>query len=112
MADNTAMLSLLGLCKRANKLSCGHDAATGAIRSGQAKLCILSSDSSQRLREEMQREITMKKSDIPLVVSYSTMDEIGHATSLRSAVLTVNDSGFAESVSKLIKTERREENEC
>ena len=112
MADNTALLSLLGLCKKANKLSCGHDAAVDAIRSGGAEICLLSSDSSQRLRDEIEREISMSKRDVQLFVTDSTMDEIGHAIRLRSAVITVNDSGFAKSVSKLIHNQRREENEC
>ena len=112
MADKTALLSLLGICKKANKLSCGHDAAVEAIRSGRAEICLMSSDSSQRLRDEMEREISMSKSKSLLCVTDSTMDEIGHAIRLRSAVITVNDSGFAKSVSKLIQNERREENEC
>ena len=112
MADNPALLSLLGLCKKANKLSCGHDAAVDAIRSGDAEICLLSSDSSQRLRDEIEREISMSKHEIPFSITESTMDEIGHAIRLRSAVITVNDSGFAKSVSKLIQNQRREENEC
>ena len=113
MADNNAVLSLLGLCKKANKLSCGHDAAIGAIRSGQAKLCVLSGDSSKRLRDEAKREITMSKSQIPVFVMNITMDEIGRCVSLRSAILTVNDSGFAQSIGKQVDTiRRREENEC
>lgn len=112
MANNPALLSLLGLCKKANKLSCGHDAAVDAIRSGDAEICLLSIDSSQRLRDEIKREISMSKHEIPFSITESTMDEIGHAIRLRSAVITVNDSGFAKSVSKLIQNQRREENEC
>ncbi|MBQ6264433.1 MAG: ribosomal L7Ae/L30e/S12e/Gadd45 family protein [Clostridia bacterium] len=112
MADNSALLSLLGLCKKANKLSCGHDAAVESIHSGQAEICLMSSDSSQRLRDEIKREISMSKREIQFCVTDSTMDEIGHAVRLRSAVITVNDSGFAKSVSKLTHNERREENEC
>lgn len=109
MAESAKLLSLLGLCRRAGRLSCGHDAALGSIRSGGACLCFLSSDASARLKSETERELEMAKADIPLFVLSSTMDEIGYATGLRSAVLTVNDSGFAQSMmSNLVRQEEIE----
>ena len=69
------LLSLLGMCRKANKLSCGHDGAVGAVRSGKAKLCLLSSDSSDRLRKEAEREINFKKEQIPIAVTqYSNLE--------------------------------------
>lgn len=107
MADNPALLSLLGMCRRAQKLSCGHDASVGSIRCGAAQLCLLSSDSSERLREEINREISMKSAEIPVIVLDSTMDEIGKATALRSAVITVNDAGFAKSALRHLNDGRK-----
>ena len=104
MADSRELLSLLGMCRKANRLGCGHDAAVEAIRQGRASMCLLSSDSSQRLRDEIGREIAMNGRDIDLCVLESTMDEIKHATGLRSAVLSINDEGFAKSAYRLLKT--------
>ena len=104
MTDNPKLLSLLGMCRRAKKLSCGHDAAIGSIRSKSAKLCLLSSDSSQRLRKETEREAVFEGRDIPVRMLASTADEIGWATGLRSAVLTVNDEGFAKTMLSLLTT--------
>lgn len=104
MNDNPKLLSLLGMCRRANKLSCGHDAAIGSIRSRCAKLCLLSSDSSQRLRKETEREAGFDGREIPVRVLHSTIDEIGKATGLKSAVVTVNDEGFAKSMLGLLNT--------
>ena len=98
MTDNPKLLSLLGMCRRAGKLSCGHDAAIGSIRSKSAKLCLLSSDASERLRKEIEREASFEGRDIPVKELYSDMNEIGRATGLKSAVLTVNDEGFAKSL--------------
>lgn len=100
--NNSGFLSLLGMCRRANKLSCGHDGAVGSVRSKSAKLCVLSSDSSERLRKEMEREIGMAGADIPVIMPGFDMFEIGRATGLKSAVLTVNDEGFAEALLKLL----------
>lgn len=105
MADNPKLLSLLGIARPASRLGCGHDAAVDAIRSGRSALCFLSSDSSQRLRDEIAREIHLAGKDIPVSVLDSTMEEIGHATGLKSAVITVNDEGFAKAMLKLSDTE-------
>ncbi|MEE1138790.1 MAG: ribosomal L7Ae/L30e/S12e/Gadd45 family protein [Acutalibacteraceae bacterium] len=102
MTDNPKLLSLLGMCRRAGRLSCGHDAAIGSVRSKSAKLCLLSSDSSQRLRKEIEREATFDGRDIPVRVIASTIEEIGKATGLKSAVVSVNDEGFAKTMLGLL----------
>ncbi|MBQ2903473.1 MAG: ribosomal L7Ae/L30e/S12e/Gadd45 family protein [Clostridia bacterium] len=104
MTDNPKLLSLLGMCRKAKKLSCGHDAAIGSIRSRGARLCLLSSDSSQRLRKEIEREAAFDGRNIPVGLLASTADEIGWATGLKSAVLTVNDEGFAKTMLSLLNT--------
>lgn len=102
MSDNPKLLSLLGMCRRASRLSCGHDAAIGSVRSKSAKLCLLSSDSSQRLRKEIEREASFEGRDIPVKLMLSTMEEIGKATGLKSAVVSVNDEGFAKTMLGLL----------
>lgn len=104
MTDNPKLLSLLGMCRKAKKLSCGHDASVGSIRSNIARLCLLSSDSSQRLRKEIEREASFDERNIQVKLLASTSDEIGWATGLKSAVLTVNDEGFAKSMLGLLNT--------
>ncbi len=102
MSDNPKLLSLLGMCRRAGRLSCGHDAAIGSVRSKSAKLCLLSSDSSQRLRKEIEREASFEGRNIPVKLMLSTMEEIGKATGLKSAVVSVNDEGFAKTMLGLL----------
>ena len=104
MTDNPKFLSLLGMCRRAAKLSCGHDAAVGSLRSKSAKLCLLSSDASPRLRKEIEREAGFEGREIPVRELFSDMNEIGRATGLKSAVVTVNDEGFAKSMLGLLNT--------
>lgn len=105
MTDNPKLLSLLGMCRRAGKLSCGHDGAIGSIRSRSAHLCFLSSDASQRLRLETQREADFEGRNIPVRVLHSTMEDIRRATGLKSAVLSVNDEGFAKTMLGLLNTQ-------
>lgn len=105
MTDNPKLLSLLGMCRRASRLSCGHDAAVGSLRSKSARLCLLSSDASERLRKEIEREANFEGREIPVRELLSDMNEIGRATGLKSAVVTVNDEGFAKSMLGLLNTE-------
>ena len=105
MTDNPKLLSLLGMCRRAGKLSCGHDGAIGSVRGKSAKLCLLSSDSSERLRKEIEREANFEGRNIPVVVLLSTMEDIRKATGLKSAVLSVNDEGFAKTMLGLLNTQ-------
>lgn len=104
MTDNPRFLSLLGMCRRAGKLSCGHDGAIGSVRSKSAKLCLLSSDSSERLRKEIERESNFEGRNIPVILLNSTMEDIRKATGLKSAVLSVNDEGFAKTMLALLTT--------
>ena len=104
MTDNPKFLSLLGMCRRAGKLSCGHDGAIGSVRGKSAKLCLLSSDSSERLRKEIEREANFEDRNIPVIILFSTMEDIRRATGLKSAVLSVNDEGFAKTMLGLLNT--------
>jgi ribosomal protein L7Ae-like RNA K-turn-binding protein len=105
MTDNPKLLSLLGMCRKAGKLGCGHDSVIGSIRSRSAYLCLLSSDSSQRLRLEAEREANFEGRNIPVRVLHSTMEDIRCATGLKSAVLSVNDEGFAKTMLGLLNTQ-------
>lgn len=90
--------SLLGLCRRAGRLSMGHDMCKGAVRSGKARLCIISSDASERITGEfisLCAESGIRMFRIPLKI-----DEIHRLIGYKAGVITVDDSGFAESVVK------------
>ena len=49
---NDRTLGLLGIARRASALSLGHDAALSSVKEGKASVCILASDSSERLKNE------------------------------------------------------------
>lgn len=98
MTDDPKLLNLLGIARRAGKLSCGHDGAIDAIRARRARLCLLSSDAAARLQAEIRREAAFDGREIPVFTLHAAMAEIGHATGLRSAVVTVNDEGFAKAM--------------
>lgn len=96
-------LGLLGLARRAGKLSLGHDAVKAAVQNGTACLCLLSCDASERLCAEMKRTLEQYESEAKFLKTDFTMDELGHSTgSKKTAVLAVLDRGFAEKITELI----------
>ena len=100
--ENDKALSMLGICRRAGKLSCGHDAAQTAIKHGHARLCLLC--------EEFERACSSEGRSVPIIKTGYTMQEMGHATSLRSAVLTVDDQGLASRIQTILNIAYGEDN--
>ena len=93
------VLTLLGFATKAGKLSFGAAAAESALYSGKAKLVLVSSEISPKTRKEM--TFHSDKCNIECVV----LDEIdiitlSDAVGRKCGVLSVNDSSFAESLTK------------
>ncbi|HCT15981.1 MAG TPA: 50S ribosomal protein L7ae [Ruminococcaceae bacterium] len=105
---NDSALNLLGLCRRAGRLSLGHDACKQALNGGRARLCIICSDASERLSDEISGIAQTK--EIPVYdVKYSMLD-IKQALSFKAAVFTVDDDGFAKPlIAKLKENQSGEE---
>jgi len=102
--DRQKVLSLLGLCRKAGKAGFGHDAALSAVRSNSAHLCLLSQDASERLEKEFRRVCAGDGRKIAVQRLPMSMEEIGAATGLPSAVLTINDMGFCELIAQQISS--------
>lgn len=100
---NQQFLNMLGLSRKAGKLSRGHDASFGSISKNKAKACFLTQDASERLKQEFQRSCTYDGRNIPCEVLDMTMNDLYAAIGVRGAVVTVNDAGFASKLLKLLK---------
>lgn len=105
---NDSALNLLGLCRRAGRLSLGHDACKQAINSGKAKLCLICSDASERLFDEISG-LAKAHNKTVYDVRYTMLD-IKQALSFKAAVFTVDDDGLAKSlIAKLKENQSGEE---
>jgi len=97
------LLSLLGLCRKANLASFGHDAAKSALRGRRARLCLLCEDASPRLIEEF--GFLAGEAKAPLRKIEATSMDIKQATQYKAAVITVNERGFADKIASLLTPE-------
>ena len=103
MNDNSKLLSLIGLAKKAGRISVGHDAVLETLKKKKSKLIILASDSSERLEREIQREADFAKTQVEIIRIAETMADIGRALPKKAGVISVNDDSFAAGILKVIK---------
>ena len=91
-------MGFLGLCRKANKLLCGHDVVKESIIKSKAELVMLSSDASERLEREMRHACTYGGKNIPVVRVTCSMEDFAVGIGRKSAVFSVTDSGFATKI--------------
>lgn len=97
---NRDFFNTLGLCRRAGFISWGHDAALDSVKRHKAKLCIMTSDASERLKKEFERASQFDGMEVEIVYLQETMDDMRSAIGVRAAVITVNDDGFVKLLRK------------
>lgn len=99
-------IGLLGLAKKAGRVSSGESACKEAVRYGSSRLIILAEDAS----ENTVKNITdsCKYYDVPYIY-IGTKDSLGSAIgNAYNAVVSVNDEGFANGILKQIQANIKE----
>ena len=92
-------LSLLGLCKRAGKLSAGEVAAEQAVRKKTACLLILAEDASANTKKKFRNSAAYYH--LPLA-EIGKKEELGRAIGADTrAILAVTEAGFAKKLHML-----------
>ncbi|NLJ32150.1 MAG: 50S ribosomal protein L7ae [Clostridiales bacterium] len=100
---NDKMLHLMGIARRAGRLSLGSDAAVESMRKGRARLVVIAGDLSPRTAGGV--ELAAREEGVAAVRTKATMDEIGMALGKRAGVIAVNDAGFAKKLIALCADE-------
>lgn len=96
-------LSMLGLARRAGRLSMGHDMAEKSVASGKAQLILFASDVSDRLYSEFEHLILKKNINVKVKKPDITMNEIHFACGYKAGVITVDDVNFASKIISLLE---------
>lgn len=106
---NKKYLSMLGMARRAGKLSMGHDMAVKAVMEHKTDLIIFACDVSNRLINEF--KVCAKKAnadDIEIKQIAEAIDDIHRALGYKAGVITVNDTNFSGRIKELINQEENE----
>lgn len=75
----------------------------------RAKICLLASDASDRLKREFHRAAAYDGRTLDIIDLPYTMQDIKDATGYRAGVLTTEDEGFAKRLAELHRIERTED---
>ena len=94
------LLNLLGIARRAGKITMGMDPVKSSIAKGETRVVLLARDFSSRSASGI--ESVCEEECLHLGQS---MDEIGMAIGKRVGVISVNDAGFAKKVRELCRFE-------
>lgn len=94
---------MLGMARRAGRLSMGHDMAMKAITTKKAKLLIFASDISPRLVEEFNVATEKFNKNLEAVSIEESMNEIHMALGYKAGVFTVDDENFSSRIKQLIQ---------
>lgn len=103
---NHAFLSLLGLCRRAGKLTIGCEAVKGSVLKGEARLVILAEDISKHTQQDVL--FHAKQAGTPFVQAGCGKDALGAALGKYASVIAVNDTGFAKKLKQLAPQQQNE----
>ena len=84
------------MARRSGKLSTGHDAVISSVVKNRAKLVIVSSEGSERLKREINHACTYGGKNIPVLVTGYTTSELSQAIGIKAAVISVDDEGIGK----------------
>lgn len=97
--NNDKLLSFLGLCRRAGKMTIGNDAVVDAIINGESQLILLVSDISART-EKTVTEVA-QSNNISIVKLTKDKEQVSKSLGKLTAVMSINDAGFAKKIIQL-----------
>ena len=93
---NNDLKGILGLCRRAGKMSLGHDASVTSIKQRKAFLAITCSDASDRLKKEIAEECGFDSRKTKFLVADFTMQDLGLVIGKKTGVFTIDEENFAK----------------
>lgn len=101
---NDKILNLLGLCRRAGKLTAGNDAVIDEVVHKKAALVIVSFDISLNTEKKLKKACV--NNNTRMMKLNRSRDELSDAIGRFCAVVAVLDKGFANRLVQLISDEK------
>lgn len=101
------ILSLLGLSRRAGKLTAGFDAAAQAAKDRKAVLLLAAADISEKTFKNLKYEGDCAR--IETLRLQTTIEETGRACGVKAGVFAVEDEGFAKAIRTALNARQTDE---
>lgn len=93
-------LGLLGICRKAGKLTCGAAKTDELIKQGKAVVVFTACDLSSKTEKELR--FSANKNNTAVVRTDYSIEQLSAAIGIPAGVLGVSDNGFATALNKLI----------
>lgn len=90
-----AVLSYMGLARRAGKLSLGMQAVKKSVMSGRAFLVVIASDISEKSEKEVRYFCAQR---VKAVKIENTIFEVTQAIGCKAGIVSFDDRGFSKAV--------------
>ena len=97
---NDPLLSLLGLMRKAGRLTLGFDAVVESAKKGESSLILIASDISERSARQLAFEC--RETAVQIISIAYDMLEISRSVGRQVRILSINDEGFAKKALSLI----------
>ena len=91
---NNRFLSLLGICRKAGKLSYGYDSVVESIKAGKTAVIFVCEDASEKTRKNILFEAERGK--VPCMEISCTIEDMSAAIGKKTKIISINDKGLAE----------------
>ncbi|MBQ8649182.1 MAG: ribosomal L7Ae/L30e/S12e/Gadd45 family protein [Clostridia bacterium] len=96
---NEKILTLLGFAAKSGKLSFGFEAVVSSVKAGKARLAVIAEDVSAKTTKEIIFHCD-KASVKAISLNGIDIKTLSHAVGRKCGVISVNDSGFANTLLK------------
>lgn len=90
------ILTLLGFCRKAGKLTVGTEKVSELAKSGRQCLIMLASDISEKTEKELNYQAKNGRA-VVIRLPYDTQT-VAHATATTAGVLATTDDGFCKAI--------------
>ncbi len=103
---NDRLLSLMGLCRRAGKMSLGCDPVREAIEEGKAHLVLAAGDLSANTLKKV--TASAEEGKVNILTLKRSKEQMSLSLGKICGVVAINDEGFAKKFSELVLSECKE----
>lgn len=95
------LLSLLGIARRAGRISWGRDAVEESLGKGKAHLVLVAEDISVKTAAGVR--FSAERAGVPVLSIHETIESVSQAIGKRAGIVAVLDEGFAKKIKTLVE---------
>lgn len=93
-------LSLLGMARKANRVSLGYDKSLESVHSFKAYVVFVADDISEKTKRGL--VFAAEESEIEVITTPYSIFDFTNAVGTKTGIVSVNDSGFAKKLISLL----------